>query len=372
MAAGDGVQRPRARVDRGGARARQPAAHPRARRPARGAFTYYRAEAFRARRRPRRAPVRGDPRDARLDPDQHRGDDARRPRADPRGRPGDGALVAPLRRAGRGVLLRRGRGDRGRERRPPRRPARPSPSAWDGGAVRFVQLRPDGTQVLRRQGDPAPVGTTGPHAPGAGGAGPRPALLGRPAAPTTLQIQDDRVPGAPVRSVALPGTAVGVWAAGGVTAVAVRAGSRVAVLRVDARRRRGGCGPARRVPARRRRRRLGGARRRPRGVGRPAAGALRRVTTARRQVDAVAVDGRRLAWAERGLRRGTRVARAAPGGDPVRRPRRSSPPSSRRSWSRRPRRRRAGRVPPGRRPRERARRGPHGAPRRPRRDRRAR
>ena len=37
-------------------------------------------------------------------------------------------------------------------------------------------------------------------------------------------------------------------------------------------------------------------------------GALRRVTTARRPVDAVAIDGRRLAWAERGLRRGTRVA----------------------------------------------------------------
>jgi hypothetical protein len=37
-------------------------------------------------------------------------------------------------------------------------------------------------------------------------------------------------------------------------------------------------------------------------------GALRRVTTARRQVDAVAVDGRRLAWTERGTRRGARVS----------------------------------------------------------------
>jgi hypothetical protein len=37
-------------------------------------------------------------------------------------------------------------------------------------------------------------------------------------------------------------------------------------------------------------------------------GPLRRVTTARRQVDAVAVDGRRLAWTERATRRGARVA----------------------------------------------------------------
>ena len=41
--------------------------------------------------------------------------------------------------------------------------------------------------------------------------------------------------------------------------------------------------------------------------------------TARRPVDAVAVDGRRLAWAERGLRRGTRVAVLRLAGDPVRR-----------------------------------------------------
>ncbi len=36
-------------------------------------------------------------------------------------------------------------------------------------------------------------------------------------------------------------------------------------------------------------------------------GALRRVATARRAVDAVGVDDRRVAWVERGTRRGARV-----------------------------------------------------------------
>ena len=162
--------------------------------------------------------------------------------------------------------------------------------AWDGGAIRWVQLRPDGTQVLRRQGHQAPDRRSWVD----------------PAAPTTLLIQDDRDPGSPVRPVALPGAAVGVWAARGVTAVALRAGSGVAVDRVDA-------GGARRVWTGRRVPRVavgGGAMAVAdgRAVWAARSGALRRVTTARRQVDAVAIDGRRLAWAERGLRRGTRVA----------------------------------------------------------------
>lgn len=179
-------------------------------------------------------------------------------------------------------------------------------AAWDGAAVRYVQLRPDGTQVLRRQGDPAPVGTSGPTRQGLVALAPDRRSWVDPAQPTTLLIQDDRVPGSAVRPVALPGTAVAVWAATGVTAVAVRSGARVGVYRVDA-------GGARRVWAGARvpRVAVGGgsvAVADGRVVFAGRSGALRRVTTARRQVDAVAIDGRRLAWSERATRRGTRVS----------------------------------------------------------------
>ncbi len=179
-------------------------------------------------------------------------------------------------------------------------------AAWDGSAVRWVQLRPDGTQVLRRQGADAPVGTSGPTRQGlvALAAGRRSWV--DPAAPTTLLLQDDRIAGSVPQAVPLPGAAVGVWAAAGVTAVAIRTGSRVAVVRVDA----GGARPVwsgARVP----RVTVGGgsvALADGRAVFASRTGTLRRVTTARRQVDAVAIDGRRLAWAERAVRRGARVA----------------------------------------------------------------
>lgn len=179
-------------------------------------------------------------------------------------------------------------------------------AAWDGAAVRWVQLRPDGTQVLRRQGSDAPVGASGPTRRGLVALAPDRRSWVDPAAPTTLLIQDDRIAGTTPRAVPLPGPAVGVWAAAGLTAVAVRTGSRVAVVRVDA-------GGARRVWAGGRvpRVAVGGgsvALADGRTVYAARRGALRRVTTARRQVDAVAIDGRRLAWAERGTRRGARVA----------------------------------------------------------------
>lgn len=179
-------------------------------------------------------------------------------------------------------------------------------AAWDGSAVRWVQLRPDGTQVLRRQGSDAPVGVSGPTRRGLVALAPDRRAWVDPAAPSTLLIQDDRVAGSTARTVPLPGAAVGVWAAAGLTAVAVRAGSRVAVVRVDA-------GGARRVWSGTRvpRVAVGGgsvALADGRGVFAARRGPLRRVTTARRQVDAVAIDGRRLAWAEHGMRRGARVA----------------------------------------------------------------
>ena len=181
-------------------------------------------------------------------------------------------------------------------------------AAWDGGAVRWVQLQPDGTQVLRREGDPAPLGTSGPTREGLVAIAADHRAWVEPATPTTLRIRDDGLLDAPVRSVALPGTATGVLASPGLTAVTVRAGRRVAVVRVD-----DDATAARRVWSGTRipRVAVGGgsvALADGRAVWAARGGVASRVTTARRQVDAVAIDGRRLAWAERATRRGTRVA----------------------------------------------------------------
>ena len=180
--------------------------------------------------------------------------------------------------------------------------------AWDGAAVRYVQLRPDGTQVLRRQGDPAAVATADRTRQGLVALGPGARSWVDPADLRTLRIRDDSLVPPPVRAIRLPGTALGVWASPDLTVVAVRTGSRVAVVRVD-----GGALAARRVWTGTRvpRVAVGGgsiALADGRAVWAGRSGALRRVTTARRQVDAVAVDGRRLAWAERGTRRGARVS----------------------------------------------------------------
>lgn len=129
----------------------------------------------------------------------------------------------------------------------------------------------------------------------------------RPEDPATLLVQPTGV-AAPV-AVALRGRAVRLWATTGTVVAAVRRGPRsVVLLRVDD-------GTAPRVV------RAWGGRRVPRvavGGGSVAVadgrrvlaarrGAVRRVTTARRVVDAVGVHGRRLAWVERGRRKGARV-----------------------------------------------------------------
>jgi hypothetical protein len=177
-------------------------------------------------------------------------------------------------------------------------------AAWDGERARYVQLRPDGAQVLRAQALPDVV--TGERtARGLVGLAPGLRAWVDPAAPRLLQLGSSHGL-APPRTFALPGDALGVWAAPGVVLVAVRSGARVSLLRTR------GNGLAR----------VWTGRRLPRvAVGRGAVaaadgrtvlaartGPLRRVTTARRQVDAVAIDGRRLAWTERATRRGARVA----------------------------------------------------------------
>ncbi|HEX2504451.1 MAG TPA: hypothetical protein VHK00_10925 [Miltoncostaeaceae bacterium] len=188
-------------------------------------------------------------------------------------------------------------------------------AGWTGSAVRFVQIDASGRQVLRL-GDPA-------------GAAVPPPVLSDPGAPELVAVagadlrawadpaQRARllVSGAPgggaAAAVALPGPALRVWAAPGLVAVLSRAGSRLALTRVDV----GG------RPPRARRAWTGG--RRPAvavGGGTLAIGdgrrvlvsrrgrlATRLVTTARRRVDAVGADGARLAWVERGRRKGLRV-----------------------------------------------------------------
>jgi hypothetical protein len=187
-------------------------------------------------------------------------------------------------------------------------------AAWTGAAVRFAQLT-GGLQTLRTA-DPAGV------------APPATAPTGLAASPGLIALSRDGVawvdPGdaatlrlrgaggdpaaAVVTSVPLPGPALRVWGSPGLFAVAARVGGRVALLRVDE----GAAARAVRVwtGARVPRVALGGgaiAVADGRRVRASRSGALRIVVTGRRIVDAVGVDGRRLAWIERGTRRGTRV-----------------------------------------------------------------
>ncbi|WP_217922475.1 hypothetical protein [Miltoncostaea oceani] len=127
-----------------------------------------------------------------------------------------------------------------------------------------------------------------------------------PAAPATLLLQPTG--GAAPEAVALPGAALRVWAAPGLAVVAVRRGARVLVVRVDE----GAAPRAQRVWAGARLPRVaagGGsvAVADGRAVLAARRGALRVVVRGRRVVDAVGVDGARVAWVERGQRRGARV-----------------------------------------------------------------
>jgi hypothetical protein len=186
-------------------------------------------------------------------------------------------------------------------------------AAWTGSAVRFVQLDGAGRQVLRL-GDPAgglvPAPVTAE--PGAAGlvavAGGDLRAWADPADRSHLLVARDG--GGAAARLALPGAALRVWAAPGVVAVVSRAGSGYAVTRADV-----AAGP----PAVRRA--WSGARRPSVGLGggtlaiadgrrvlvSRGAGATRLVTTSRRRVDAVGADGARLAWVERGRRKGLRV-----------------------------------------------------------------
>ena len=179
-----------------------------------------------------------------------------------------------------------------------------------GGSVRYVQLGPGGLQVLRVS-DPTGVGaptaltTANPTAPGLVGISPDALGWVDPVAPTTFLLQPD---GGAVASVALPGPALRVWGAPGIFAVATRVGARVVVVRVDE------------APAPRAVRVWAGSRLAPVALGGGAIavadgrrvlaarrGPLRVAARSRRVVDAVGVDGARLAWIERGTRRGARV-----------------------------------------------------------------
>lgn len=185
-------------------------------------------------------------------------------------------------------------------------------AAWTGTAVRFAQLA-GGRQSLRTADPaelaPATIEPTGPGtAPGLLALSREGVAWVDPADPTTLRLRSAGADPAGAASVALPGPALRVWGSPGLFAVAVRVGARVALLRVDER------APVRAVRvwtgARVPRVALGGgavAVADGRRVRASRSGVVRVLATGRRVVDAVGVDGRRVAWIERGTRRGTRV-----------------------------------------------------------------
>ena len=179
-------------------------------------------------------------------------------------------------------------------------------ATWDAGTASFVQIGPGGLQQLRRV-DPSDPGsatttaTTVPAVPGLVAVSNTGRAWVDPAAPTVLQVIPSTTPAA--TAVALPGPALRVWSSTNVIVVAVRSGSRVALLRIDQ--------PAL-TPAR-----IWSGAAVPRvavGGGSVAIGEARRVlasrrgsprvlATTRRAIEAVGVDGRRVAWIERGVRR---------------------------------------------------------------------
>jgi hypothetical protein len=178
------------------------------------------------------------------------------------------------------------------------------------GGARYLQLTPGGLATVRVYdpavpGAPASLPTADSTAPGLVAITPDAVGWVDPAVPAAFVLQAD---GAATVGIALPGPALRVWGAPGLFAVAVRVGAGVTLLRVDE------------APAPRAVRVWSGARvpRVALGGGAIAVadghrvlasrrGPLRVAATSRRVVDAVGVDGRRLALIERATRRGQRV-----------------------------------------------------------------
>ena len=184
----------------------------------------------------------------------------------------------------------------------------------DGGRVRFLQARADGSAVLVGVD---PVGAGGrrtvvdvPVRTRAGLAALAPGRLAwvNPAAPAVLARASagDTGLGA-VATTALPGPAVGVWASRGLVVVAVRVGAGVRLVRVDPAT--GAASTVWRGPRAPRVSVGGGAVAVAAGrrVLASRSGPLRAVGRGRGPVAAVAVDGRRVALLERVRARGARV-----------------------------------------------------------------
>jgi hypothetical protein len=183
------------------------------------------------------------------------------------------------------------------------------------GAVVYLALQAGAlTASVASVADPdatrRPLGALGASAPGLVSAAAGMAAWLDPADRASLRLAAVGAGGvAPLPAVRLPGRAVRVWVAGPrLVAVAVRAGAGVQVLRVDAMR-----ASARRVWSGRAMPRVavgGGTIAIADGrrvLAARGARTARRVSTVRRRVDAIGVDGRRIAWVERATRKGARV-----------------------------------------------------------------
>lgn len=183
-------------------------------------------------------------------------------------------------------------------------------AAWAAGSVRYLQMSPTGPAALRiadLTGARPPETRPSAAATARGLVAVSSRAVGwvDPAAPTTLLLQSDG--GLPV-SISLPGPALRIWSAPRLFVVATRVGTGAVLLRIDesaaprAVRVWSGTRPPRVA--------LGGgaiAVSDGRRVLAARRGPLRPIATGRRVIDAVGVDDRRLAWIERGTRRGARV-----------------------------------------------------------------
>ena len=180
-------------------------------------------------------------------------------------------------------------------------------ATWDAGTASFVQIGPGGLQLLRRV-DPSDLGTATttatavPAVPGLVAVSNTGRAWVNPAAPTVLQVIPSTTTAATRRRPARPRPARLVLDQrdrGGGALGGARGAACGSISRRWPRRGSGAGRPCRGSPSAEARSRSA----RRAGCWPRAAGSPRVLATTRRAIEAVGVDGRRVAWIERGVRR---------------------------------------------------------------------